>query len=96
MFTKIITLLSLIATLSGAPVQEHSIYMRCMEITSLDYKTDVVTCIDSVGFEWKFTGCEDYCENDIVCALMDTMGTENTIKDDVILKVNYSGYNRAN
>ena len=92
MFTKIMTLLSLIATLGGAPVQNHSIYMRGMEIVNLDYNTDIVTCVDAAGFEWEFTGCEDYCVNDIVCVLLDTMGTEDTIKDDVILKVDYSGY----
>ena len=92
MFIKIMTLLSLIATLGGSLVQEHSIYMRGMEIVNLDYNTDIVTCVDAAGFEWEFTGCEDYCVNDIVCVLLDTMGTEDTIKDDVILKVDYSGY----
>ena len=92
MFIKIMTLLSLIATLGGSLVQEHSIYMRGMEIVNLDYNTDIVTCVDAAGFEWEFTGCEDYCVNDIVCILLDTMGTEDTIKDDVILKVDYSGY----
>lgn len=92
MFTKIITLFTLIASLGGAPVQEHSVYMRAMEVTNLDYEKDIVTCVDAVGFEWEFYGCEDYCEKDIVCALMDTMGTEDTIEDDVILKTNYSGY----
>lgn len=92
MFIKIMTLLSLIATLNSTPVENHSVYMRGMEIVNLNYETDVVTCVDSVGFEWEFTGCEDYCVNDIVCVLLDTMGTEDTIKDDVILKVDYSGY----
>ena len=92
MFIKIMTLLSLIATLGGAPAQNHSIYMRGMEIVNLDYNTDIVTCVDAAGFEWEFTGCEDYCVNDIVCVLLDTMGTEDTIKDDVILNVTYSGY----
>ena len=92
MFIKIMTLLSLIATLGGAPVQEHSVYMRGMEIVNLDYNIDIVTCVDAAGFEWEFTGCEDYCVNDIVCVLLDTMGTEDTIKDDVILNVTYSGY----
>ena len=95
MFIKIITLLSLIATLGGSPVQEHSIYMRCMEVTNLNYETDIVTCVDAVGFEWQFSECEDYCEGDIICAIMDTMGTDDYIRDDVILKTSYSGYNRA-
>ena len=72
----------------------HNHYARCMEITNLNYETDVVTCVDAVGFEWQFTECEDYCEGDIICAIMDTMGTDD-IRDDVILKTSYSGYNRA-
>ena len=92
MFTQVSVLLGLIASLNGTPVERHEIYMRGMEIVSLNYDTDVVTCIDAVGFEWEFTGCEDYCKNDIVCALMDNMGTPENIFDDAILDVNYSGY----
>ena len=88
----IMTLLSIIAILGGAPVQDHVIYTRCMEVTNLDYENDTVTCVDAVGFEWQFSECEDYCEGDLVCVLMDSMGTEETIKDDVSLNVTYSGY----
>ena len=47
MFIKIMTLLSLIATLNSIPVENHSIYMRGMEIVNLDYNTDIVTCVDA-------------------------------------------------
>lgn len=92
MFTKITTLLALMASLNSAPIETHSVYIRAMEVTKVNYEQDIVTCVDAVGFEWEFYGCEDYYEKDIVCALMDTMGTEDTILDDAILMVNYSGY----
>jgi hypothetical protein len=92
MFTKIAAILAIISTLGGAPAPQHSIYMRGMEITALDPTSDLVTCEDSVGYEWQFYGCSDYAEGDIVCCLMDTMGTENTIEDDAIISTNYSGY----
>ena len=91
MFTKILAILTLLASFS-VPVQDQGVYMRAMEVTNLNYETDVVTCVDSVGFQWEFEGCEDYLKGDIVCCLMATMGTENTIRDDEILLTNYSGY----
>lgn len=91
MFTKIMALLTLLCSLS-CPIQDQGVYMRGMEITNIDYQRDVVTCRDGVGFEWWFSGCEDYCEGDIVCCLMATMGTEDTIFDDQIVMVDYSGF----
>lgn len=91
MFTKIMALLTLLCSLS-CPIQDQSVYMRGMEITNIDYQRDIVSCVDGVGFEWEFYGCEDYCEGDIVCCLMATMGTEDTIFDDQIISVDYSGF----
>lgn len=92
MFIKIATLLALMVTLNGTPVEQHSIYVRTMEVVQLDYTQNVVTCVDCVGFEWQFYGCEDYNEYDLVSCIMDTMGTEDTILDDAILNVEYTGY----
>ena len=91
MFTKILALITLLCSLS-CPIQDQSLYMRGMEITNIDYVTDTVTCVDGVGFEWEFYGAEDYAEGDIVCCLMATMGTEDTIFDDQIVMVDYSGF----
>lgn len=91
MFTKIMALLTLLCSLS-CPIQDQSIYMRGMEVVNLDYQRDIVTCRDGVGFEWEYYGCEDYCKGDIVCCLMATMGTEDTIFDDQIINVDYSGF----
>ena len=87
-------MLSLIASLCGTsvPVEQQEIHVRTMEIVQLDYNADVVYCIDSVGFEWAFCGCEDYAEGDLVTAIMSNNGTPQTILDDVILDTEYSGY----
>lgn len=92
MFTNVATLLALMATLNGAPVEQHAVYMRTMEVVQVDYTEDIVTCVDAVEFEWQFYGCEDYTEHDLVSCLMDTMGTEDTILDDAIIMTNYTGY----
>lgn len=92
MFTKVATILALMATLNGTPVKEHNTYVRTMEVTQLDYTQDIVTCTDAVGYVWEFYGCEDYAEGDLVACKMDTMGTEDTILDDAIIDTYYTGY----
>ena len=49
MFTQVATILALMATLNGTPVEEHNMYVRTMEVTQLDYTQDIVTCTDAVG-----------------------------------------------
>lgn len=83
-----------VAMPTSLPSHKHFTYMRCMEVTDLNYDTDTVTCVDAVGFEWQFEGCEDYEKNDIVCVLMDDAGTPDRITDDIMLKINYSGYQK--
>ena len=67
-------------------------YVRTMEVMQLDYEQDIVTCVDAVGYEWQFYGCEDYAEHDLVSCVMDTRGTEETILDDAIIDTYYTGY----
>ena len=95
MFTKIAVILAIIGSLNGSPAVTHDVYLRGMEVKSLNTQTDIVTCVDAVGYEWKFYGCSDYAEGDLVCALMDTMGTNDTIEDDAIIMTGYSGYWRG-
>ena len=71
---------------------KYSTYSRCMTVTNLNYEKDLVTCTDSVGYVWQFFGCEDFEINDIVCAEMDTNGTESSILDDSIVSAVFSGY----
>jgi hypothetical protein len=67
------------------------IYPQTIVVTDVDYSTDVVTIETATGFVYKFTGTEDYCENDLVSCIMFSNGTAD-ITDDMILSVRYSGF----
>ena len=90
-FTKIGTILALMASLNGTPVKQHRVYIRTMEVIRINCNTNTVTCVDTVGMKWKFKGIKDYEKKDLVSCLMDTMGTKK-IKDDVVLDHWYTGY----
>lgn len=92
MFTKMAVILAIMATLGNTPIENHDVYMRTMRVSELNYNENLVTCIDAEGFIWQFYGCEDYYINDLVSCLMDTVGTNDTIFDDVILMTSYTGY----
>lgn len=67
-------------------------YPRAMEIVKVDLMADKAICVDAVGMEWEFYEPEDLEEGDIViCTLYDN-GTKNTIVDDEIIDVVWSGY----
>ena len=69
----------------------HTTYPRAMVVDTIDYKADVVYCIDAVGYEWKYYGTEDYMKGDVVICTMNDNGTKD-IKDDKIEGVVWSGY----
>ena len=92
MYVSMGVVLGVMACLTGTPAEQHDVYMRGMQVYQLDYEADLVTCIDSVGIEWEFYGCFDYAEGDIVCCLMDNMGTPDSIFDDTVVFADYSGY----
>lgn len=71
-----------------------STYTRVMEIVEIDNANDLAICVDAVGYEWEFSEPEDLCVGDIVVCTMYDKGTENTILDDEILHVEFSGYTR--
>jgi hypothetical protein len=60
-------------------------------ITAIDTAHDTVTFTDFQGNNWDFYGTEDWRENDVIAAIMDTQGTD-LIYDDVIISVTYQGY----
>ena len=97
MLASIILTLALLFSTNSNVITNDTIdmnrtYMRAMVVIELDYTNDIVVCKDSVGFVWEFYGCEDYCEGDLVCTLMNDMNTIDTIEDDEIIMANYSGY----
>ena len=61
-------------------------YAHTALITALDYVTDYS------GLTWTFSGCEDYCVDDLVSLTMSDNGTKETVLDDEILSATYAGY----
>lgn len=90
--TTLIATLLLSLQLTATNLPQFNTYTRCMEVVELDRENDIVTCVDAVGYEWQFYGCEDWIEHDLVCATMNDMGTQDTILDDTIEETLFSGY----
>lgn len=67
-------------------------YPRAMEIVEIDRKADIAVCVDATGMEWEFTEPEDLEVGDLVICTMYDNGTKNTIIDDEIVDVIWSGY----
>lgn len=85
-----ITLLTLIAMLSGTP--DVSIYPMTMVAVEIDYELDAVTCVDFNGNEWAFFGTEDYNRGDYVSTIMSDNGTPDWIYDDEIISTRCGGW----
>lgn len=66
-------------------------YPMTTVVTSVDYTTDIVTIQDFNGFEWQFTGTEDWTEGSICSCIMSDKGTPY-IFDDEIITVKYDGW----
>lgn len=67
-----------------------ALYPETMVIT--DINQDTVTAETATGFEFSFSGTEDYTTGDIISCIMSDNGTAETITDDIILSVQYSGF----
>ena len=67
-------------------------YPRAMEIVAIDQKADIATCVDAVGLEWRFYETDDFEVGDIVICTMFDNRTKETMLDDVIVDVMWSGY----
>ncbi|SFU36767.1 hypothetical protein [Butyrivibrio sp. INlla21] len=67
-------------------------YPRAMEIVEIDNITDTAVCVDAVGMEWEFEGPEDLEVGDLIICTMYDNGTRETISDDEIVDVYWSGY----
>lgn len=65
-------------------------YPRAMEIVEIN--DDVAVCVDAVGMEWEFIEPEDLEVGDIIICTMYDNGTKETILDDEIVDVDWSGY----
>lgn len=89
MLEQIITLLMAILSTISANTNEE-IYPRTMMVNEINIETNTVVLTDSVGYEWKFEGVEDWEVGDICSCIMNSNGTEN-IEDDIIVNTKYNG-----
>ena len=96
------TILALMTTLAiSKPVYTlENTYPRAMEIVEIEEgedgifwtEDDVAVCNDAVEMAWKFYNPEDLEEGDVVICTMYDNGTKDTIADDKIIDVVWSGY----
>ena len=72
---------------------DHSLHSRTAIICEINDSEDIVYLIDSVGYVWTFEGVEDWIVGDIVSfTLWDKNNTPETICDDEIINIGYSGW----
>lgn len=88
-----ITIITIIVLLASACVchNDNNVYPLTARVVEVDRVADVVTCEDGAGNLWEFESCEDWEEDDFVSLLMNDNGTNETIYDDIIEMVRYSG-----
>ena len=80
-----------IAYHAGMQEGGRGLYPDTCIIVEMDYAEDLVTVSDVCGILWRFYGCEDYTEGDLVRVLMYDNGTPRNIYDDQIVIVWYAG-----
>ena len=68
-----------------------TLYPKTAICLAVNHQTDTVTVADCNGTEWKFTGCQDFDEGDLIALIMNDNGTPDTIWDDTIVTARYSG-----
>lgn len=73
------------------PVNIEDIYPETAVVCDVDYKQDIVTVETKGGFQYQFYGVEDWMVDDVVSLLMKKNETES-IRDDEIVMVTYSGF----
>lgn len=63
-------------------------YPQTLKVIDINRKSDIVTCQTTNGFQYTFTGCEDWDLEDSVSATMNDNGTEY-VMDDYIVDCRY-------
>lgn len=70
---------------------QDNVYPETAIIAEVNRSEDKVTAEDFNGNQWEFYGAEDWMVGDICSMIMDGKGTDS-IYDDEIIAVKYSGY----
>lgn len=63
-------------------------YPKCGRVFEVNYDTDSVIVVDSLGSLWEFSGAEDWCVDDM-CAMIMYTGFTKCIYDDAIVRCWY-------
>lgn len=85
------------AVLASKPVNAGTelhpeIYPQTAVVIDTNLATDTVTVETFSGLTYEFYGVEDWLYGDICSLIMSDSGTPDSVLDDEILKIRYSGY----
>jgi hypothetical protein len=70
----------------------ETLYPKTFTVSAVDLDNDMVFLVDYNGNEWAIYGIEDWMEGDVASAIMSDNGTPDSIYDDKIVDIRYSGY----
>lgn len=73
-----------------ALIAAAGIYPVTGVVTEVDRVSDTVTFTTVNGHSFAFKGCEDWCSNDLVSAVMWDAGTQG-VADDIVISARYCG-----
>ena len=90
---KILAVLAIITAISGqaAPQQIGTEYPQGFIVTEVNQEEDTITLTTATGYDYIWTGSEDWQEGDQVAAIMNDQGTPS-ILDDSIICIKYVGF----
>jgi hypothetical protein len=90
---KILAVLAIITAISGqaAPQQIGTEYPQGFIVTEVNQEEDTITLTTATGYDYIWTGSEDWQEGDQVAAIMNDNGTPS-ILDDSIICIKYVGF----
>jgi len=88
LFAVVLVLVSILFSVSA--IAETNV--RVAVIVNIDAETDKAICKDACDIIWEFYGTEDFDVGDLVVLTMWDSETPETIFDDEIVDVIYSGF----
>lgn len=71
---------------------DTTITCRVGIVVEANEEEDVLVIEDACGLTWEWEGIEDLFEGDVVVMMMSNNNTPESIFDDLILSVEYSGF----
>ena len=89
----VITVAFFVIIVATAPAfADTTITCRVGIVVEVNEEEDVLVIEDACGLEWEYEGVEDIFEGDVVVMMMANNNTPDSIYDDIILSVEYSGF----